>query len=53
MIQQFHSWAYIQTKLIQKGTYTPMLKALSTTAKTWKQPKYPQKDEERKKMPYI
>ena len=26
--------------------------ALFTIAKTWKQPKYPQKDDERKKMPY-
>ena len=29
------------------------MEALFTIAKTWKQPKYPQKDEERKKMRYI
>ena len=53
MIQQFHSWAYIQTKLIQKGTYTPMLKALSTTAKTWKQPNCSLADEWINKKWYI
>ena len=54
MIQQFHSWAHIQTKLIQKGTCTPMLKAaLSTIAKTWKQPKRSLADEWRNKMWYI
>ena len=40
MIQQLHSWAYIQTKvktLIQKDTCIPtFIEALSTVAKTWK-----------------
>jgi len=54
MIQQFHSWAYIQTKLIQKGTCSPMLKAaLSTIAKTWKQPNCPLANEWINKMRYI
>ena len=42
MIQQPHSWAYIQKKmktLIQKDTCTPMfIAALFTIAKIWKQP---------------
>ena len=39
MIQQSHSWAYIQTKLIQKDTCTPMfVAALVTITKIWKQP---------------
>ena len=39
MIQQSHSWAYIQTK---KGTCTPMFTVvLFTIAKKWKQPKCP------------
>ena len=38
MIQQSHSWAYIQTKFIQKDTCTPMfIAALFTVAETWKQ----------------
>ena len=45
MIQQFHSWVYIWKKpkaLIQKDTCTTMLiAALSTIAKTQKQPKCP------------
>ena len=37
MIQQSHSWEYIQTKLIQKHTCTPMfIAAIFTVAKTWK-----------------
>ena len=42
MIQQFHSWVYIQKKtktLIWKDTCTAMfIAALFTIAKTWKQP---------------
>ena len=54
MIQKSHSWAYIQTKLIQNDTCTPMfIAALFTIAKTWKQPKCPLTDEWLKKMWYI
>ena len=47
MIQQFHSWVYIQKKtktktLIQIDTFTPMfIAALFTVAKIRKQPKCP------------
>ena len=44
MIQQYHSWAYIQErgKLIQKDTWTPLfIAALLIIAKTLKQPKCP------------
>ena len=48
-----HSWAYIQTKLIQKDTSTPVFSAaLVTTVKTQKQPKCPTTDEWTKKMWY-
>ena len=52
MIQQSHSWAYIQRKfLIQKDTCTPMFKAaLFTIAKTWKPPKCSLADEWIKKI---
>ena len=55
MIQHFHSWAYIQTKLsFEKITGTPMFTAaLFTIVKTWKQPKCPSTDEWIKKMWYI
>ena len=54
MIQQSHSWAYIQTKLIQKDTLTPMfIAALFTITKTWKQPKCPSTNEWIKKMWYM
>ena len=54
MTQQSHSWAYIQTKLIQKDTCTLMFTAaLFTIAKTWKQPKCPSTDEWIKKTWYI
>ena len=54
MIQQSHSWAYIQRKLIQKDTRTPMfIAALFTIVKTWKQPKCLSTDEWIKKMCYI
>ena len=42
MIEQSHSWAYIQKrwKLIQKDSCTSMfLATLFTIVKTWKQPK--------------
>ena len=46
MIQLSYSWAYIQRKLIEKDTCTPMFTAaLFTIVKTWKQPKYPLTDE--------
>ena len=48
MTQQFHSWAYIQTKLILKDTA-----ALFTIVKTCKQPKCPSTEEWIKKMWYI
>ena len=42
MIQQLHSWVYIQKKLIQKDPCTSMfIAALFTVAKIWKQPKCP------------
>ena len=54
MIQQSHSWACIQTTVIQKDTCTPMfIAALFTTAKTWKQPKCPSTNEWIKKMWYL
>ena len=35
MIQQSHSWAYTQTKLIQKDTFSPMfIAALFIVAET-------------------
>ena len=48
MIQQLHSWAYIQTKtIIQKDTCTQMFTAaLFTIAKRWKQSKCPLTDEQ-------
>ena len=55
MIQQSHSWAYIQTKLqIQKDTCAHMfITALFAKANTWKQPKCPLTEEWIKKMWYI
>ena len=55
MIQQSHSWAYIQTKHSLKKTHAPPMftVALFTTAKTWKQPQCPSTDEWIKKMWYI
>ena len=44
---------YPDKSVIQKDTYTPMLIALFTTAKTWKQPKCPLTDEWVKKMWHI
>ena len=42
MALQSHSWAYIQRKKAWKDTCTPKFtETLFTTARTWKQPKYP------------
>ena len=49
MIQQFHSWVYIWTKLYFKKTHAPLF----TIAKTWKQPKYLSTDEWIRKILYI
>ena len=49
MTLQSHSWAYIQKKknLICRDSCTPIfIAALSTIAKTWKQPKCPLTDEQ-------
>ena len=54
MIQQYNSWTYTQTKLIQRDTCIPMfIAALFIIAKTWKQPKCPSTDEWIKKMWYV
>ena len=55
MIQQSHSWAYIQRKtIIQNDTCTPIFTAvLFTIAKIGKQPKCPSTEEWIKKMWYI
>ena len=55
MIQQSHSWAYIQTKPeSKKDTCTLMfIAALLTIAETWKQPKCPLTDESIRKMWYM
>ena len=54
MIQQFHSWVYIQRKwktLIQEGTFIPIFTAaLFTIAIIWKQPRCPSTDKWIKKM---
>ena len=54
MIQQSHSWAYIQTKLQFKKIHVPpmFIAALFTIAKTWKQPKCPLTDKQIQKMWY-
>ena len=53
MIQQSHSWAYIQTKLSLKKTHAPAYSLQHySQAKTWKQPKCPLTDEWIKKMMY-
>ena len=55
MIQQFHSWAYIRTKLSLKKIHAPVLfmAALFTIARTWKQPKSPLINEWIEKMWHI
>ena len=46
MIQKSHSGIYPDITIIQKGTCISMfIVALFTTAKTWKQLKYPSTDE--------
>ena len=56
MIQLFHCWVYpknVKTPM-HKDTCTPVFIAtLFTIAKTWKQPKFPSRDEWIKKMLYI
>ena len=45
---------YPEKTVIQKGTGTPMfIAALFTTARTWKQPRCPQRDEWIKNIWYI
>ena len=57
MIQQFYFWEYIQKRiktLTWKGFCTSMfIAALFTTAKTWKQPKCPLRDEWVKELSYL
>ena len=55
MIQQSHSWAYIQRKnMVQKDTCTPIFTAaLFIIAKIWKQSKCPSTGEWIKKMWYM
>ena len=55
MIQQTHSWAYIQRKPYFEKIHAPpmFIAALFTRAKTWKQPKCPSTGEWIKKMWYI
>ena len=45
---------YLEKTTILKDTCTPMfIAALFTTARTWKQPRYPSTDEQIKKLWYI
>ena len=54
MIQQSHSWAYVQTKLYSKRyIHCYVHTALLTIAKAWKQLKCPSTDEWIKKVQYI
>src|SRR5512145_1901991 len=54
MTLQSHSWASIQTKLYLKETHARMfIGALSTIARTWKQPKCPLTDDWIRKRWYI
>ena len=54
MIQQYHSWVFIQKSGSQKRRCTTMLIiALFTIAKMWKQPKYLSRDELIKEIQYI
>ena len=52
MTLQFHSCANIRTKLSLKKTPVPLIAALITIAKTWKQPKCPLTDDWIKKTLY-
>ena len=45
MTQQFHFWAYTQTKLIWKDTIPTFIATLFTIANTRKQPKCPWTEE--------
>ena len=46
MIQQFHSWAYLEKTIIPKDTCILMFTtSLFTIARTWKQPKCPSAEE--------
>ena len=54
MIQQSHSWTYIQRNTWFEKIHAPMfIAALFTIAKTWKQLKCPTTEEWIKKMWYI
>ena len=55
MIQQSHSWAYIQTKHSFKKKHALLffIAALFTIAKMWKQPKCPLTNEWITKLLYI
>ena len=51
VIQQSHSWVYIQRKLIPRDACSSIfIAALFIIAKTWKQPKCPVTDKQIKKM---
>ena len=51
VIQQSHSWVYIQRKLIPRDACSSIfIAALFIIAKTWKQPKCPSTDEWIEKM---
>ena len=55
MIQQSHSWAYIQTELSFEmiHAFQRYIAALFTIAKKWKQARCPSTDEWIKKMWYV
>ena len=53
MIQQSHSWAYIQRKSYLEKIHAMFIAALFMIAKTWKQPKCPSTEQWIKKMWYI
>ena len=54
MIQQSHSWAYTLRKSQVRDAGTPMfVAALSTIARTWKEPRRPLTDEWIQKLQYI
>ena len=55
MTQQSHCWAYTPRKPELKETRVPpkFITALLTTARTWKQPRYPSADKWIRKLWYI
>ena len=54
MTQQSHYWAYVERKLIQKDTGTPVFTAaLYMKVRIWRPPKCPSKEERLKKMWHI